>query len=183
MPPPGDGDTACRLDDVADVACSIACCFTNAALSLANGTNSSCTASASSDTTKPTISSGATMRASEMPPALNAVISLSPESRCIASSVPSSIAIGITSSRNCGMSHRKYSTAAHSGACSSVTSRPIARICVATKISVNADSPNMNGPPSSATRYRSMIVGRQRRARRRVPQLPGVGHSRKLSPR
>ena len=98
------------------------------------------------------MSSGATMRDSEMPPAFIAVISLSLESRCIASSVPISIAIGITSNKYAGMSHRKYSTAAHSGACSSETSRPIARICVATKISVNADKPNNDGPPSSAMR-------------------------------
>ena len=92
------------------------------------------------------------MRASEMPPACRAMISLSPDSRCIASSVPSSIAIGITSSRYCGMLSRNSSTAAHSGACSSETSRPIAMICVATKISVKADKPNRNGPPSSDTR-------------------------------
>ncbi len=92
------------------------------------------------------------MRPSEMPPAFMAVISLSLESRCMASSVPSSIAIGITSSRNCGMSHRKYSTAAQSGACCSETSRPIAKSWVATKIRVKADSPKANGPPSSLTR-------------------------------
>ena len=46
--------------------------------------------------TMPTASSGATIRANVMPPALSAVISLSPESRWIASSVPSSSAIGIT---------------------------------------------------------------------------------------
>ena len=39
--------------------------------------------------------------------------------------------------------------AAHSGACASETARPIAMICVAAKISVNAESPKRNGPMSS----------------------------------
>ena len=86
------------------------------------------------------------MRHSETPPAIMAVTSPSAESRCMASSVPSNIAIGITSSKNCGMSHRKYSIATQSEACCSVTKRPMARICVATKISVKAETPNTNGP-------------------------------------
>ena len=47
-------------------------------------------------------SNGATIRANVTPDALSAVISLSPESRCTASSVPSSSAIGITSTMSAG---------------------------------------------------------------------------------
>jgi hypothetical protein len=79
------------------------------------------------------------------------VISLSPESRCNASSIPSSIAIGMTKTMIAGSCQRKYAMTAPSGAWRSETSRLIARICVAAKISVNADSPNENGPPSSDT--------------------------------
>ena len=42
-------------------------------------------------------------------------------------------------------------SAAQSGACSLLTSLPMFKISVAAKISVNADSPKTNGPPSSVS--------------------------------
>ena len=87
-----------------------------------------------------------------MPPALRAVISLSPDRRPIESRVPNSIAIGITSSKNDGICQRTYSIAIHSERFSCETSRPIASSWVATKISVNASAPISAGPASSATR-------------------------------
>ncbi len=69
----------------------------------------------------------------------------------MASNVPSSIAIGTIVTTICGSCHKKYSTAATSGACSSETSRLIARMLVAAKIKVNAESPNANGPDNSET--------------------------------
>ena len=43
------------------------------------------------------------------------------------------------------------SNAAHSGACSLLTSFPTFRISVAAKISVNAPKPNPNGPANSVS--------------------------------
>ena len=55
----------------------------------------------------------------------------------------------MTSTTIPGRLHKNTSTAAHNGACSSLTSRPIASIWVAAKIMVKAASPNENGPKSS----------------------------------
>jgi len=71
-----------------------------------------------------------------MPLAFIAVISLSPESRCIASSVPSSSAIGMTRTTSPGSVHTNTSTAAQSGAPSWLTSRPTFKIELAARMSV-----------------------------------------------
>ena len=68
-----------------------------------------------SDITRPAAKSGIVMRMKLMPPAFIAVISLSPESRWIASSVPSKSAIGKTSPMSPGSDQMKISIAAHSG--------------------------------------------------------------------
>ena len=76
---------------------------------LAYGTTPSCSKYVTNDMRMPTASSGATMRANVIPAAFIAVISLSPESRCTASSVPSSSAMGMTSTTSPGSDHKKTS--------------------------------------------------------------------------